>query len=307
MTESAPIARARAALALRRWDEAVREASRAIAAEPEEPTGYYLLAHALFSLTRSDEALSAVEAALSKAPAEAPLHVLRSDILRETDRTEEAMAAAQEALRLDPTDPDSHVAVGLSAAALGDRSLALAELEAARALDPSDARLHRLVGDRHLDLEDNAAAERAYRQALAREANNPLTLNNLGCALRARGHRRAATLAFKSALLLDPSMAEARRNTHQTMRGLVGSSSALGMLGVVAVALFKLKLVWLTLLLRVALFKPMGWMVLGALLGGGVVVALLVRWVRVWLLVRRDPQLMTIFRHLESDHKAKRL
>jgi hypothetical protein len=37
-------------------------------------------------------------------------------------------------------------------------------------------------------------------------------------------------------------------------------------------------------------------------------VAALLGWrVRLYLLARRDPQLITIFRQLESDHKAKRL
>jgi len=234
------------------------------------------------------------------------LHAVKSSVLRDMGQAQDAMDAAREALRLDPDDPDNHVAVGLSAVALGERAEGLAQLEAARSLDPSNARLHRLVGDRHLDLADNLAAERAYRQALALQPNDALALNNLGCALLAQKRKTEATLAFKSALLLDPSMSAAKRNTHGTMRGLVGSSTTLGVVGLVAASLFKFKVLWLWLLARTVFLMPKPWLVLVAvpILG----VATLLGWrLRLYLLARRDPQLIAIFRQLERDHKAKRL
>ena len=106
------------------------------------------------------------------------------------------------------------------------------------------------MGDRHLDLADNLAAERAYRQALALEPNDVPALNNLGCALLAQKRKTEATLAFKSALLLDPTMSEAKGNTHETMRGLVGSATTRGVLALVAASVLKFKILWLWVLAR---------------------------------------------------------
>ena len=66
MSEDAPMARARAAIAIRRFDEAARHAGLAIAASPEHPDGYYLLAFALHNLDRNEEALKEFDGAYSE-------------------------------------------------------------------------------------------------------------------------------------------------------------------------------------------------------------------------------------------------
>ena len=59
--------RAAAAYELDRYDEVLKEAGLAIAADPEEANNYFYLAQALFQLGRHQEALEAIETAIALA------------------------------------------------------------------------------------------------------------------------------------------------------------------------------------------------------------------------------------------------
>lgn len=297
-------ARARAAIQLGRHEEGVREAGLAVAADPEGADGYYLLGLALRALGRHDEALRAVDSGTTKAPQWHDLFVLRSDILRDKLRPMDAMKAAEEAVRLDANDPDCHTAVGLSASALGDHTRAVVAYRRALKLDPDRAGLHRLLGDQHLDLSDHAQAIVEYHHALRLEPNDAYALNNLGCALQAQGRLEEAAVAYKSAVLLDPTMKEAKRNTHNVVRGLTRGASVLGVIGLFAVK-FKL---WMVLIFaRGLLVMPAFWIVAGAVIAGAVAFSVIRGRRRLRRLGEKDPQLLAIFARLKADKKAGRI
>lgn len=297
-------ARARAALQLGRHEEGVREAGLAVAADPEDPDAYYLLGLALRALGRHDEALRAVESGLTKAPGWHDLFVIKSDILRDKNQPHDAMAAAQEAVRLDPDDPDTHTAVALSAAALGNRTDAIFALRRALKLNPDSADLHRLLGDQHLELSDYTQAVIEYHHALRIEPNDAYSLNNLGCALQAQGRLEEGALAYKAAVLLDPMMKEAKRNTHDSVRGIARGASVFGVVGLV---LFKFKLWWILILGRRILLYPAFWIGAGVLVAGGVVVGVVRGRRRLRRLGEKDPQLLAIYERLKADRKSGRI
>jgi tetratricopeptide (TPR) repeat protein len=297
-------ARARAAIQLGRHEEGVREAGLAVAADPEGADGYYLLGLALRALGRHDEALRAVDSGTTKAPQWHDLFVLRSDILRDKLRPMDAMKAAEEAVRLEANDPDCHTAVGLSASALGDHPRAVVAYRRALKLDPDRADLHRLLGDQHLDLSDHAQAIVEYHHALRLEPNDAYALNNLGCALQAQGRLEEAAVAYKSAVLLDPTMKEAKRNTHNVVRGLTRGASVLGVIGLFAV---KFKLWVLLIFARGLLVMPAFWIVIGAVIAGAVAFSVVRGRRRLSRLGEKDPQLLAIFERLQADKKAGRI
>jgi Flp pilus assembly protein TadD len=93
-------------------------------------------------------------------------------------------------------------------------------------LAPEEGRLHRLLGDEYLNMGESGQASDAYHRALGFEPNDAGTLNNLGCAYLRRGRAEEAALAFKAAVLLDPSMKEAKENAHDVVRGIARRSFA---------------------------------------------------------------------------------
>lgn len=303
----AHLGRARAALDMGRWDTAMREAGLGLAADPENADGHFLLAFALHRADRDGEALEAIGRGLQKAPHWAGLHQLHSDVLRALSRSEDAMAAAEEALRLDVEDPRSHCAVGLSAAHQGDHDRAIHHFQRAVAIAPEDAYLHRLLGDAHLARNEDAAAEACYREALGMDPTDAPTLNNLGVALNKQNRPEEAAVAFKSALLQDPTLHVAKTNTRDTMRHLLGGVGILGAAGLVALKIFKGKIVLLFVVMHQAFRSWQGWAILAAVLAGSAAFILIRRRVRLRRLEKKDPQLLAIFEKLQAEHKAGRL
>lgn len=297
--------RARAALDLRRYDEAARHAGLAIAAAPEDADGYHLLASALHGLGRDEEALSALDSAIAKAPERSALYVKRSDLLRALDRAHDALGAGREAVRLDARSVGGHTAVALSLAALGDRVEAIVAIRRALALAPNGAALHRILADQQLAIGDSDAAIATYHRALALNANDAFTLNNLGCALLRSKRTEEAACAFKAAMMIDPTMKTAKQNTHLVVRSFRRGASLVGALALLAT---KLKFVWIAYFATRAFSDPGMWGVIVGLLAAGYTLFVLVRGQLRWRrLRRRDPQLVALYKRLKADKKAGRL
>jgi tetratricopeptide (TPR) repeat protein len=276
----------------------------AVAADPEDPDGYYLLGFALQRLDRHAEALAAVDSGLAKAPGWHDLHVLRSDALRDLRRPLDALQAGEEAVRLAPNLPDGYAALALSAAALGNHSDAIISLRRALELAPDSSHLHRLLADQCLSLSDYEAAISHYLGALGLEPNDANTLNNLGCAFLRSGRSEEAALAFKSAVMVDPTLKLAKQNMHATMRGIVKGASVLGVLAIIAI---KFKLLWIFFLARNLLTIPWVWLVLAIALAIAVAVAKLRGQRRMQRLTRKDPQLLALYQRLKADRRAGRI
>jgi tetratricopeptide (TPR) repeat protein len=232
------------------------------------------------------------------------LHVLRSDVLRGLHRAREAQDAAEEAVRLDPDDPDGHAAVALSAGARGEHDEAVAALQRALALAPDSGHLHRLLADQYLAQTSYDLAIAEYHRALSFDPNDSIVLNNLGCALSRRGRDEEAALAFKSAVMLDPTLKVAKQNAHETLGTIAKGASVLGVLALVGA---KFKLFWLLIPLRHLLFVPWAWVGLGILVVLAVGVAKLRGQRRLRRLARKDPQLLALYERLAADKKAGRI
>ncbi|HET9751310.1 MAG TPA: tetratricopeptide repeat protein [Myxococcales bacterium] len=306
MTAELHRARAEGALQLSRWDDAAREAALMIAAEPHDSTGYAMLSRAHLGKEQYEEALKQAEAGLVHDPEREWLHRLRCHALRLQGRLAEALEAAETCVRLLPGAAEPHAVRGKVLAGLKRRKEAQAAYEKALELDPDDADLHRDLGDLFLE-SDPAKAEACYRRSLAIEAGDAVTLNNLGAALNRQKRADEAALAFKSAILLDPTLKVAKRNAHATINSRLGAVAGLG------AGLYALSMVP-RLLLKTSLPSLDG----GNLAVAAIVVLLIAvfwawrrhgggRKANLEKLKARDPQLHAIFVKLDADKRAGRL
>ncbi|HYV65692.1 MAG TPA: tetratricopeptide repeat protein [Myxococcales bacterium] len=300
MTVERAAARAEAALRLARWDEAMRAAAELIAADPDDSTGFAMLSRAHLGKNEFKLAQKAAEDGLARTPNREWLHRLRCHALRLQGRYDDAVAAAEECVRLMPGASESHGARAKALAALGRREEAMAAYDRAIALDPHDALLHRELGDLLLS-QAPAEAERHYRAALAINPSDAVTLNNFGASLARQKRPDEAALAFKSAILADPTLRVAKQNAHSTLSSQLGAAAGIG--GALWIALQAV---------RVAGTVESG-IAIGAMLLAGFaylvwrLVQKIRRSERLEALKAKDQQLYEIFTRLEADKKAGRL
>ncbi len=297
------IERARAALEVGRLDEAERGARGALAVDPAAEEGHALLARVHLSRGAHAEALRATEAGIGATPDSEWLHRLRALALSAMGRRDEALAAADEAVRLGPDLAPAHHVRSVVLEAMKDLPEARAAADRAVELDPEDARYHSQLGDLWL-AGDPARAERHYRESLALDPSRASTLNNLGVALNAQKRTRDAALAFRSAVILDPTLTVAKQNTHASVRRLAGGGALFAVaMGVTQGA---------RLLERIGrgASESMRWIALAVVLAGIAATWGIWFWRRtagIRRLAETDPQLHAIYVRLEADRKAGRL
>jgi tetratricopeptide (TPR) repeat protein len=298
--------RAQAAIELRRWDTAVEHARQAIAADPAAVDCHVMLAHALYCQDEHAAALEVTKGALALAPTEPAVHRMRAQILLELDRLPAALAAADEALASSVTARG----LGLRAQVLQRmtrRDQAREACKRAIALEPDTAWLHHLLGNIKLGADKPRAAERAYREALRCEPNDAATLNNLGLALQRLRREPEAALAFKAAVLADPTMTLAKQNAHASVNKLTGAVAA----GVTGLGALKYCAIGGGNLTRVASSGDGTGTTILAVIAGLIGVVLLVYLVTRSIRKRRvrqlDPQLWELYQKLDRDKRAGRL
>jgi hypothetical protein len=159
------------------------------------------------------------------------------------------------------------------------------------------------VGDTWLT-EDPSAAEVHYRASLAISPAQPLVLNNLGVALLRQRRRGEAALAFKSALLVDPSSSLPKRNVFVASAAVI-RASALGWFGI-ALSVPVIALALISGSLHGSAFA-VTFGTAGAILAVQLAVLSGARKIGLRRLERLDPQLHAIRLNLEGDLRAGRL
>jgi tetratricopeptide (TPR) repeat protein len=291
---------ARAALALSRYEEAATHAAHAITEDPNAADGYGLLAQAELGLEQPRRAIKTAERGLAQDPESEWLHRLRSIALRLSKKHKDALAAADEAVRLAPHIAQCHYVRAQALAACRRPKEGIAAAERALELNPNDASNYSLLADLHLK-KSPARAEEYYRKSLSIDPQSAPALNNLGVALLRQKRPIDAATAFKSAVLVDPTLTVAKRNAHATTSSLLRGGGLFG----------------LVIVLQVLARSGAAHHDSGTLVAGAAVLALslaVMFLVRRWRgrrnrasLERADPQLLRIYEKLDADKKAGRL
>ena len=291
-----------AALELRRYAEAHAEATRLVQQSPDSAEPLGLLARSLIGLGRYGQAQRAAEAGLAIEPRSEWLHRLRALALMDQGgrQLREALAAADESVRMGPDAALAHYTRALVLRRLKRRQEAEVALGRALKLDPSDPKFHFQLGDLRLDAGSPIEAETHYRRGLKLAPESPMALNNLGVALLRQNRPTEAAEAFKAAVRLDPTMGLAKRNTHLTVRRLLG----LGPEGEVK----PFSVLWR---LAFLLVNPPIFLIVGAVavLGYFILQAFRNRRAaqRRQEILRTDPELYRLFERLDDDQRAGRL
>ncbi len=164
-----PSIRQNLALALQkagRLEEAATEASRVLAAQPDNRAAAVLLADTRLRLGQPDKVVELLTPVLAAAPDDKTVAYLLGSALLSLDRTAEAQAVLDRLFRGESAE--GHVLVGMLQAKRHDWPAALAEYEKARALNPKMPLLNYLVGEALMrGHEDWAGAASALRAELA--------------------------------------------------------------------------------------------------------------------------------------------
>jgi tetratricopeptide (TPR) repeat protein len=209
--------RAKAALDLRRPEEALRQIDRALAVAPQDDRAWCLRAQAMLQLDRPAEALTDARRASGLDPNEEWSRRLASVALVNLGRNEEAVAEAREAVRLAPTLPIVRVQLAQAMGTLPHlRRAAYDEALAAVTLDPTEPECHLVVADTARKLGWTSQAEAAYRQVLAMDPSNAAAMNNLAVLRLQQGRTGEALSGFTAAAANDPRLEVARRNVEVT-------------------------------------------------------------------------------------------
>lgn len=225
-------------LQLNRPAEAVRAATQAVAAEPENARAWGYLALCLGENGQHPAALAAVNRAVSLEPAEAGWRLQASRTLSALHVLKGSIAAATEAVRLAPWDPDTHtqLATALAWRGHGGRvfgyqlpgDLTTAENHAQRAIALSAgsvdaqfaAALVAAAAGRY------RLARRRYRQVLRMDPQHAAAINNLAAVDLHRLRLGRSGAGFVRALQTDPSLQLARRNVSKSVHLQLGCLQA---------------------------------------------------------------------------------
>lgn len=111
-------------------------ARNVVAAHPEKPSSFQLLAQVLLNLNKPDEALAAVQEGLAAHPDQAKLYRLAYVIEMQLGQLEEALGYAEKFLTFEPSNEKAHYAVYLCKIGLARFDQAEKHLELARQASP---------------------------------------------------------------------------------------------------------------------------------------------------------------------------
>ncbi len=143
--------------------------------------------------TRREEARQELAWYLAKHPKDPLGHYIYAQVFWH-DEPDKALAHLTEAARLDPDSATIRYSRGWMLQRNGQMAESLADLEAARRLAPENPLIPDLIGLAYLALEQAPEAEKAFREALAKDPEDPEIVLHLGRALMASGREEEAQL-----------------------------------------------------------------------------------------------------------------
>lgn len=148
-----------------RYFEALEEARSAIAQEPENPVGHYILAVLLMESDKK-AALSALEQALQRNPHNANYHTLKARLYLLLGKRRLALEAVEEARKLDPLNVYSIQVHAVALLHNGEARQAQQVIDEGLRLNPEDATVHNARGWSMLRLGENDLARVHFHEAL---------------------------------------------------------------------------------------------------------------------------------------------
>lgn len=145
-------------------------------------------------------------------------HFLLGMIAMEVERLSNALEFIKKAIDLDSSLAEYHAQHGRCLVLLKRNKEALGAADRALALKPNDALTYDTIGVVYSRAGDQNRAALAFRQAIARESDNPGFQFNLGSSLKFLGKFDQAEAAFEAAISLSPKFVQAHTSLTQLHR-----------------------------------------------------------------------------------------
>jgi predicted O-linked N-acetylglucosamine transferase (SPINDLY family) len=178
------------------------------------------LCRALFEDGQHLRARAVAEEGVKIDPQSAELHCDLGNVMLQSNEISPAIESFQSALKLRPSYPEARVDLGNALLIAGRQDEALASLRLALGERPASAAACRQLGTllQHLGQLDAAVA--AYRMAVELDARDPLTNRNLAVALQLQGKLEAAAASFRQVASLQLESASALCDLGQALQAL---------------------------------------------------------------------------------------
>ena len=203
---------AEAAYHAKKYNEAVSLFERYTGQRPGNAWGHFMLGMSASKAGDLARAESAFEKALSIAPTHVGSLVNLSRVLIDQNRVDAALVRLAQAGDISPGSPDVQRLLGRAYTAQGKTEQAVDAYRHAIALDAHDAWSMNNLGLLFLEQQHAAEALPLLARAVQLRDDVPAFHNNLAMALEHTGRFQAAAEEYRSALTADPGYAKAQQN-----------------------------------------------------------------------------------------------
>jgi tetratricopeptide (TPR) repeat protein len=231
MAEADPVEklfkRTESLLEVHRYDDAEKEARRAIAAAPDDWYGHALLAQIQLRKGQPKEALASASQAAALAPDLEWPHRLRALALAELKRFRESVEAAETAVACEPELPEALYVLAMAQMEVKRLDEAGATAEQLRSIAPDSRLPYAALGLIAMERKRWTDAELHLRKALEIQPDSMEDLNNLGIVFQRSGRKKEAIELFHRAAALDPRSDLARKNLAGSIARYAGTGGLL--------------------------------------------------------------------------------
>jgi Flp pilus assembly protein TadD len=191
--------------------EAVAQAEKAVALQPDYVPAHYIWGLALFDQGRVDEGIARLETALKLGPTHVDARLALGNALMQARRPAEAAAHFQTLLELQPA-ADVHHNLAVAEAALGRSSEAERHLRAALQLEPTLPSARRRLGLLLAQAGRLPEAGEQFRILVEVQPDDADSRANYGNVLLLTGHPGDAIVQYETALRLRPGDTRTEEN-----------------------------------------------------------------------------------------------
>jgi Flp pilus assembly protein TadD len=202
-----------------RYDLAVAEFHKHLAAEPEDGMAHSALAISLLHLGRVAEAQDMAFKGLELCPQNPFPHYVLSRLFTLAERWDDAERAIRYALQVDPTSAEYHGRLAIIQFECGDSPSALQTAEDGLRHDPEDALCNHVRAVVLEDLGEIGKASEAFTTNLEREPESGLAHRRKGMLLLNSGQWREAQHHLRESLRLTPADPWARAGFVESIQG----------------------------------------------------------------------------------------
>ncbi len=194
----------------KKYDLALQEMKRAVAADPKNPVGYMLLGVAQYWNGQVSESISSYKTALSLDPASSQAYLLLGISHAWKGDAPASEAAFRRATELDPARADAQMNLGSIRETQGDFPEALERFRKAVDLDKKNPLYRFQLGQLYRKLGRDFDAAEQLREAVKLESNYEDAMLELGCAEERLKEEKLAAATLKRAVALKPGDSVAR-------------------------------------------------------------------------------------------------